>query len=108
MPWAMMSLSVDVKGMSEDPLEGVVDGELESIVLVKSSVCVPESRCCAIVASTAEELGADVENAQMICCCVSEFAGIVKASLGCVPLVELRDSDKVATLGGLSSTVGIT
>jgi hypothetical protein len=72
-----MSFSVDVKGGSEDPLEGVEgveDGELESIVLVRSSVCVPESRCCVMVASTAAELGAVVENAQMIFCCVSEFA----------------------------------
>lgn len=73
-PWAMMSLSVDVSGMSEDPLEGVVDGELESIVFVKSSVFVPESRCCTMVASGSEELGAVVANAQIIFCCVSEFA----------------------------------
>jgi len=53
MACAAMSFCSEVKGMddSEDPLplddEGELeDVELESIVLVRSSVKVPESRCC--------------------------------------------------------------
>lgn len=39
-PWAIISLSIDVKGGLEDSSDGVV---LESRDLVKSSVVVPES-----------------------------------------------------------------
>lgn len=49
------------------------DVEFELILLVKSSVSVPESRCCARLASTDEELGDVVPKAQMMFCCVSEF-----------------------------------
>jgi hypothetical protein len=41
-------------------------------------------------------------------CVVSELTGMVKASLGFVPLVELNEVETVATLAGLESTVGIT
>jgi len=39
---------------------------------------------------------------------VSEFAGMVKTSVGVVPLVVLNAVDNVATLGGLLTTVGMT
>lgn len=44
------------------------------VVLVRSRVLAPETRCCWRVASAAELPGAVVPKAQIICCFVSEFA----------------------------------
>jgi len=61
------------------------------------------------MASTADELGAIIPNAQITFSCVSEFAGIVNPSFGgSVPFREVSDAENVAILGGLLSTVGMT
>jgi hypothetical protein len=61
-------------GSSDEEGVGTVGGVEAFMGFVRSSVKVPNPRCCWRVASTAEELGDWTPNPQMTFCFVSEFA----------------------------------